>query len=104
MPKRPNIAEAMRDAGGSTRARPVVSDDSVAQSVATKAAKKNEQPRRAGTKAVTGHYPPVVRYQLKLLAAEQGRTMEDMLAEGLNLLFASYGKSEIAPRAKDTSD
>jgi hypothetical protein len=65
--------------------------------------RRSAQPSRAGTKAITGHYPPAVRYQLKLLAAEQGRTMEDMLAEGLNLLFAAYNKPEIAPTAKNPS-
>ena len=59
-----------------------------------------KQPSRPGTKAITGHYPPQVRYQLKLLAAEQGRTMEDMLAEGLNRLFAAYNKPEIAPASR----
>ncbi|RAH95655.1 hypothetical protein DLJ53_34250 [Acuticoccus sediminis] len=58
------------------------------------------QPSRQGTKAITGHYPPAVRYQLKLLAAEKGRTMEDMLAEGLNMLFAAHGKPEIAPASR----
>lgn len=104
MSKRPNIAEAMREAGGSTRARPVAvpNPEPAAPPVpATETdaapARRTAQPSRAGTKAITGHYPPAVRYQLKLLAAEQGRTMEDMLAEGLNLLFAAYNKPEIAP-------
>ena len=101
MSKRPNIAEAMREVAGSTRAPQIGSDEPAAPDTALGITK---QPGRAGTKAVTGHYPPEVRYQLKLLAAEQGRTMEDMLAEGLNLLFSSYGKSEIAPRAKNTND
>ncbi|MBV9747934.1 MAG: hypothetical protein JO157_03875 [Acetobacteraceae bacterium] len=55
------------------------------------------QASRAGTKAITGHFPPQVRYQLRLLAAEQDRRVEDMLAEALNRLFAAYNKPEIAP-------
>lgn len=108
---RPNIAAAMRDAAGSTRStvQPFPSPSPVAVSEAPVAAaealpaepKPPLQPSRQGTKAITGHYPPAVRYQLKLLAAERGRTMEDMLAEGLNMLFAAYGKPEIAPASRE---
>ena len=108
MPKpRPNIAAAMRDAAGSTRSAvqpflapaPVaaLADPALPPDEAAATPKPAIQPSRQGTKAITGHYPPAVRYQLKLLAAEKGRTMEDMLAESLNMLFAAYGKSEIAP-------
>ena len=47
---------------------------------------------RAGTRAVTGHFPLEVRRQLRLLAAEQDRTMESLLAERLNILFRAYDK------------
>jgi hypothetical protein len=103
MSKRPNIADAMRDVAGSTRARPVaalvekIEPAAKPAPTADTASGKSNQPSRAGTKAITGHFPPAVRYQLKLLAAEQGRTMEDLLAEGLNMLFAAYNKPEIAP-------
>lgn len=110
MSKRPSIADAMREAGGSTRGTSVATAVAPRAEPATQpteptpsAAKSASQPSRAGTKAVTGHYPPQVRYQLKLLAAEQGRTMEDMLAEGLNLLFAAYNKPEIAPASRGDS-
>jgi hypothetical protein len=39
-----------------------------------------------------------VRRQLKTLAAEQERKVEDMVAEALNLLFVKSRKAEIAPR------
>ena len=55
------------------------------------------QPSRAGTKPITVHHPEEVRRQLKMLAAEQGRAIEDMAAEAFNLLFAKYRKAEIAP-------
>jgi hypothetical protein len=32
------------------------------------------------------------------MAAEEGRSMEDMIAEALNLLFVRYRKTELAPR------
>jgi hypothetical protein len=51
-----------------------------------------------GTKAITVHFPEEVRRQLKAMAGEQGRDAADMVAEGLNLLFARYRKPELAPR------
>ena len=90
MSRRSRIADAMREAGGSKRA---AARDEAPPEQATGTA---SQPRRVGTKAITGHFAPEVRAQLKVLAAEQGRTMEDMMAEGLNMLFAAYCKPEIA--------
>ena len=56
------------------------------------------QPSRVGTKAITVHFPELVRRQLKALAGEQGREVADMVAEALNLLFVKYRKPESAPR------
>jgi hypothetical protein len=53
---------------------------------------------RHATKAITVHFPEEVRRQLKSMAAEEGRSMEDMVAEALNLLFARHRKPELAPR------
>ena len=83
-----NIASAMREAAGSTRSAPITTSST------------GNTSGRAGTKAVTGHFPPEVRYQLKLLAAEQERTMESLLAEGINMLFSAYNKPEIAPTGR----
>lgn len=91
MSRRPRIADVMSDAGGGTRAQAAREEAPPEQ-----AGRMGLQPGRIGTKAITGHFAPEVRAQLKVLAAEQGRTMEDMMAEGLNLLFAAYNKPEIA--------
>jgi hypothetical protein len=39
--------------------------------------------------------PEAVR-QLKILAAEQGSTIQALTAEALNMLFAKYGKPTVA--------
>jgi hypothetical protein len=57
-----------------------------------------QQDSRSGTKAITVHFPEPVRRQLKTMAAEQGRDMEDLIGEALNLVFAKYRKPELAPR------
>jgi hypothetical protein len=98
MSKRPNLS-ALADAAGSVRAvrqseqppSAPIAVQAVPRSAATK------PPSRQSTVAVTGYYPPQVRMQLKILAAEQDRSMESMVAEALNDLFAKYGKPEIAP-------
>jgi hypothetical protein len=55
------------------------------------------RPGRASKSNVTGYFPPEVKKQLRLLAAERDTTIQGLLAEALNELFAKYGKPEIAP-------
>ena len=55
------------------------------------------RPGRKGKSNVTGYFPPEVKKQLRLLAAEHDRTIQNLLAEALNDLFAKNGKPEIAP-------
>lgn len=55
-------------------------------------------PSRQGAVQIAAFYPAEVRTQLKIIAAEQRRDIQDVLAEALNLIFAKYGKAEIAPR------
>jgi len=47
---------------------------------------------------IAAFFPEEVRMQLKILAIEQRRDMQDLLAEALNMVFAKHGKPEIAPR------
>jgi hypothetical protein len=56
------------------------------------------RPGREGKSNVTGYFPPAVKKQLRLLAAQQETTIQALLAEALNDLFAKNGKPEIAPR------
>lgn len=55
------------------------------------------QPSRQGKKPITGFFPPNVRKQLKLMTVEQDTTIQDLMGEAFNDLFAKYGKPEIAP-------
>lgn len=94
--KKPSaLASALRNSGSTVAASPKPEPE---------AAPPPPQPRqpaapsRQETKAITVHFPEDVRRQLKSLAAEEGRSMEDMVAEAFNLLFARHRKPEIAPR------
>ncbi|MXX77356.1 MAG: hypothetical protein F4210_12045 [Holophagales bacterium] len=58
---------------------------------------------RAGKSNVTGYFDPDVKRQLRILAAEHDSTIQDLLGEALNELFAKHGKPEIAPRRRGKS-
>ncbi len=106
--QKPNLAAALAEAGGSARRRPVPLRQSAAPKKPTrslnvseadaKLEEVQEQPSRLGTKPITVHLPANVRTQLKLLALESEKTLQDLLAEAFNDLFAKYGRAEIAPR------
>ena len=53
---------------------------------------------RAGKSNVTGYFEPAVKRQLRILAAEEDATIQELVGEALNELFAKYGKPEIAPQ------
>ena len=55
------------------------------------------RPGREGKSNVTGYFPPEVKRQLRLLAAEHDTTIQNLLAEALNDLFAKNGRPEVAP-------
>jgi hypothetical protein len=47
---------------------------------------------RDNTCQIAGHFAPHVGHALNVLAAEQGRHNQEMLAEALTMLFKRYGK------------
>lgn len=64
---------------------------------AERAPKNGKPPSRVGAVQIAAFFPEDVRAQLKVVAAEQRRDVQDLLAEALNLIFVKYGKPEIAP-------
>ena len=54
------------------------------------------RPGRVGKTAVSGFFPPPVKRQLRLMAAANDTTIQALLTEALNDLFAKHGKPEIA--------
>ncbi len=50
-----------------------------------------DQPSRKGTVAITAHLDPEIRARLKILAARQMRTMNELIAEALEGLFRKHG-------------
>lgn len=52
--------------------------------------RRNPQGSRAGKVQIQGYFPVATRKRLKLLAVTSGRTMEELLAEAIDDLFAKY--------------
>jgi hypothetical protein len=71
-------------------------------SIATSASEPRTTPRaggigsRSGRVLVGGHFASEVQRALRIIAAEEGTTMQALLAEGINTVFAKRGKPEIA--------
>ena len=48
------------------------------------------RPDRAGKRLIAGHFDEAVARRLKVLAAMQGRTVNALLSDAIELLFAKY--------------
>lgn len=53
-------------------------------------------PSRTGRVLVGGHFAPEVQTALKVIAAEERTTMQALLGEAINTVFAKRHKPEIA--------
>lgn len=57
---------------------------------------RSGSPSRSGRVLVGGHFAPEVQTALKIIAAEERTTIQSLLAEGINTVFAKRRKPEIA--------
>jgi len=69
---------------------------STKRSPTTAAPKPAAAPSRSGRVLVGGHFAPEVQTALKVIAAEERTTVQALLAEGINTVFAKRRKPEIA--------
>lgn len=98
MAKRPDLRQALKPRTEVPVAAPQSApqqDNASASAPAPKSA--YFRPSREGKANVTGYFPPAVKKQLRILAADRDTTIQDLLAEALNDLFAKHGKPEIVP-------
>ena len=87
-----DLRRAILDQAGRGSAKTRASGAPPEDSVATRSA----QPGRIGKVSVAGYFAPEVRRQLKRLAADADITVQALLGEALNDLFAKHGLAEIA--------
>jgi hypothetical protein len=104
MTRKADLADALRSAGGGTRRKEAPQLEQVRPEypLPEGSARPYRQPSRESTKPITVHFPKYVRDQLKILGIEQDKTMQNLIAEAFNDLFAKYGKAEIAPTGSKT--
>jgi len=57
---------------------------------------KGVPPSRVGRVLIGGHFAPEVQTALKIMAAEERTSIQALLAEGINAVFARRHKAQIA--------
>jgi hypothetical protein len=94
-PKKPSLSAALQEA---TRpAAPEPAPASVSAGLSEPAPSRQPvPPSRQGKKAITGHFDPAVSRLLRQIALEEDRSVQDLMREALNDLFAKRGKPTIA--------
>jgi hypothetical protein len=55
----------------------------------------HSRPSRTGKRLIGGHFPPNIAKHLKILAAEEGTSVQALLEEALDLLFVKKGRGHI---------
>ncbi len=60
-------------------------------------------PSRVGRVLIGGHFAPEVQTALKILAAEERTSIQALLAEGINAVFARRHKAQIAALSIQTN-
>ena len=53
-------------------------------------------PSRQGKRCLTGWFDPKTHQQVRMIAAKEDKTYEQVLGDGLNLLFQKHGMPPIA--------
>lgn len=89
MPKPNPLAQGLNQTRRSAAAAVAVTSDLVA-------ARAGSTGSRSGRVLVGGHFASEVQRALRIIAAEEGTTVQALLAEGINTVFAKRGKPEIA--------
>ena len=56
----------------------------------------NVPPSRRGKRHISGYFEPEVLRQVKIIAAEEDKNIQDVLGDALNALFVNKGKPPIA--------
>lgn len=88
-----NTLQAMLDRAKADSDAPATPAPSVGPTPA-----KPAQAGRQGTKLIGGHFAPEVSTQLRILAAEEGTTVQSLLGEALEDLFVKKGRNRASRR------
>ena len=98
MTKRPSLFGAKQSAAATEAAAEAPPSAPVATALreAASATRYPKASTREGKRVVTAYVSPEAFRQLKRLAADTDAQQQDLLVEGINLLFEKHGLSRIA--------
>ena len=91
--RKTTLAESLQRAAGTI---PPVAEPSAEADAEAAAGQRYVAPARRGKKAVSGHFDPAVQKQLNQMALDEDSSVQALLREALNDLFAKRGKPTIA--------
>ena len=96
--RRPNLADTLRDTATGKEDSPLTTPATSANANVSEAS-SGRQRSRIGKVNITGYFPLEVKASLKLIQAKApNRSVQSLLGEALNDLFAKHGVPEAAPR------
>ncbi|HSU55343.1 MAG TPA: ribbon-helix-helix domain-containing protein [Candidatus Dormibacteraeota bacterium] len=87
MPKPNPLTQGLEQQSQAVKARTASKPDAIV---------RGGTPSRSGRVLVGGHFAPEVQTALKIIAAEERTTIQSLLAEAINTVFAKRGKPQIA--------
>ena len=93
MPKPNPLSQGLNQ---SRRPEPTAAAAAPAEAASQAGAGKGVPPSRAGRVLIGGHFVPEVQTALKIVAAEERTSVQALLAEGINAVFARRHKPQIA--------
>lgn len=82
-----NVLQPARTRSAASRSAVVAADP--------EAVGRFHRPSRENKKLIAGHFDPKIAKQLKLLAVEDDTTVQALLEEALDLLFAKKGRARV---------
>lgn len=94
MPKPNPLSQGLNQHSSSRAA--VVPAAAFSPTTVERPARKGPAASRAGRVLIGGHFAPEVQTALKIIAAEERTTIQALLAEGINTVFAKRQKPQIA--------
>jgi hypothetical protein len=93
--KAPKLERAAAPPRPRPRQEPRARPEELAERPEREGASKSFRPVREGKRFVGAHFHPEVARQLKMLAAEDGTTIQELLEQAVDLLFVKSGKAKI---------
>lgn len=98
---KPSLMDALGEAAHGQGSAKLAAARKEPQAASTAGAQKGAKPHRAGRVNVTGYFDPAVKVSFRMIQTKHPeRTMQDLLAEALNDLFAKYNVPQSADLQK----